>query len=119
MTSDLIALNCLILGNSPEFAFVVEIDPAKTIDHLKSAIKKRRPDVFGDVLDVHISLWKVDIALDVPNEKLLALQSGSDLCIETVIGGERLRALQQIGKTFPTVGCDETVRVLIERPNGM
>jgi hypothetical protein len=118
MTS--IALNCMILGDSPDFAFVVHIDLTKRIDDLKSAIKKKRPDVFGDSPAVNMVLWKVDIALDVANEKLSALQRGeSRLCIDIELGGEKLRALQQIGKAFSVLDGDdddgETVRVLIER----
>ena len=65
-----IALNCMILGESPDLAFVVEADRTKSIDHLKNLIKERRPDVFGDVVSVHITLWQVVIPLDVPNSKL-------------------------------------------------
>jgi len=106
----------MIFGDSPDFAFVVNIDPAKRIDDLKSVIKERRPDVFGDSPAVNMVLWKVDIPLDVANEKLSALERrDSKLCIETVLGGEKLRVLQRIGKAFPAMGDDETVRVLIER----
>lgn len=118
MTTNPIALNCLILGELPDFAFVVEIDSLKRIDHLKSAIKERRPDVFGNVPAVHLTLWRVDLAFDTLDEKLAALQSSSDLCIETTMGGEKLRALQQVDKAFPVVSDDETVHILIERPLG-
>jgi Crinkler effector protein N-terminal domain len=111
-----IALNCMVLGDSPDFAFVVEIDPTKRIDHLKNIIKERRPDVFGNILAIHLTLWRVDIALDVPGEELSALQSGSYLCIKTTLGGEKLRSLQQIDKVFPVASCDEIVQVLVERP---
>src|SRR4051794_21466880 len=111
-----IALNCMVFGDSPDFAFIVEIDPTKRIDHLKSAIKERRPDVFGDVLAIHLILWRVDIALDTPGGKLSFLESGSSLCIETILGGEKLRSLQQINKVFPVRSCDEIVQVLVERP---
>ena len=63
MTSS-IALNCMVLGDSPDFAFVVRMDPTKRIDNLKIAVKKRRPDVFGDSPAVNMVLWKVDIALN-------------------------------------------------------
>ena len=65
MTS--IALNCMILGDSPDLVFVVRIDPAKRIDELKCVIKERRSDVFGASPAVNMVLWKVEIALNASN----------------------------------------------------
>lgn len=105
----------MVLGDSPDLAFVVEIDPTKRIDHLKTLIKERRPDVFGDIMSIHVVLWKVKIPLDVPNKKLSALTKKSSACIETELGGEKLRALQRITDVFPVETQDEIIEVLTER----
>ena len=44
----------MVLGDSPDFAFVVRMNPTKRIDDLKGAIKERRPGVFGDSLAVNM-----------------------------------------------------------------
>jgi hypothetical protein len=115
------SLNCMLFGESPELAFVVDVDPTKRIDHLREAIKTKRSDVFRGVPTVLMNVWKVDIALDTPSEKLSALKETggagpSDSYIQTAIGGERLRALQQIGKAFQSEANDELIQVPVERP---
>ena len=111
-----ITLNCMVLGDSPDHAFVVEINPAKRVDHLKRAIKEIRPDVFCDVLAIHMVLWRVNIALDEPGRKLLAPRSSSSFYIETILDGEKLSSLQRIEKVFNVADDDENVHVLVERP---
>src|SRR3954447_7902423 len=114
--SNTIALNCMVLGESPDLAFAIEADPTKSADLLKILIKERRPDVFGDVVSVLIRLWKVKIRLDTPSKKLSVLTEDPSACIETKLGGSRLRPLQKIGELFPTDGVGETVDIIVEPP---
>jgi hypothetical protein len=109
-------LNCMVLGESPDLAFVIEADPTKSADHLKILIKERRPDVFGDVVSVLISLWKVKIRLDTPNKKLSVLTEDPSACIETKLDGSRMRPLQKIRELFPSDRVGETVDIIVEPP---
>ena len=114
MMSGMITLNCMVLGESPELAFVIEIELSKSIDHLKKLIKERRPDVFDNIVSVHIILWKVTIALDMPSRKLSVLEKNE----VTKLGGEKQHALQKIAKVFPIEAEDHDVviDIAIERP---
>jgi hypothetical protein len=116
MTSGPVSLNCLIIEDPAECAFVVEIDSNKRVDHLRSIIKERRPDVFKDALSIHMSLWRVDVDPGYLIEKSLAHKNNLRHLIENILEGHRLNPLQPINKAFPIGLNEENVHVLIERP---
>jgi hypothetical protein len=57
--SDMLNLNCWVLGNDRQRVFSVEIAKTKTVDGLKKAIKKEKEPEFDDYAADRLDLWKV------------------------------------------------------------
>ena len=57
--SDVLELNCWLLGEDPPPIFIVEIAKAKTIYGLKRAGIKDMKTVFDGIDADHLKLWKV------------------------------------------------------------
>jgi hypothetical protein len=57
--SDMLNLNCWLLGDDPRRVFSVDIAKAKTVDALKKAIKKEKEPEFDDYVADRLDLWKV------------------------------------------------------------
>jgi hypothetical protein len=57
--SDMLNVNCWILGCDPRRVFSVEIAKTKTVDVLKKAIKQEKGPVFNDIPADSLDLWKV------------------------------------------------------------
>ena len=54
--AEIIAINGLILGDTEEEIFVVEIPGTKTISDLKEVMKTKAANIFGDVVARKIAL---------------------------------------------------------------
>ncbi|KAF9342143.1 hypothetical protein BGX26_008250, partial [Mortierella sp. AD094] len=59
VTDNRLSLFCLVDGQATLFS--VDIDPAKTVDHLKVAIKDKKANDFSDVDADKLTLWHVSI----------------------------------------------------------
>jgi hypothetical protein len=59
--SDMLNLNCWLLGDDPRRVFSVKIAKSETVDDLKKAIKEdsSRKNYFNDVDAADLDLWKV------------------------------------------------------------
>ena len=57
--SDLLELNCWVLGYDSRRIFVVDIARSEVVSFLKEAIKDRTKSVFGDIDARTLRLWKV------------------------------------------------------------
>lgn len=65
MSSDLLTLNCLVLGNSPpsDFVFVVNIQGNRTVDDLRATIKAECQNVLDFDEDL-LAIWSASIVMD-------------------------------------------------------
>ena len=45
----MLVLNCLVLGETPQNTFPVEIDAAKSVGSLKKSIKEEKKPAFDDI----------------------------------------------------------------------
>ena len=59
-----LSLNCLILGDSPDRMFTLEVEETKNVSILKKLIKEENSSSFGNVDSKNIDLWMVDLRLD-------------------------------------------------------
>jgi hypothetical protein len=57
--SNILELNCWILGDDPRRVFPVEVESSKTVGTLKKAIKDEVKHSFGDLYAKSLDLWKV------------------------------------------------------------
>jgi hypothetical protein len=57
--SDMLNLNCWVLGDDPQRVFSVKIAKSETVGGLKKAIKKEKEPEFDDYAADRLDLWKV------------------------------------------------------------
>lgn len=106
MTDNLLCLFCVVNGESMSFS--VEIDWAKTVDHLKKAIKAEKSPQFDDVTTNEITLWHVSILDD---------ELGSTIMITALDDKTALSNLRTwLYKLFPKSPDDNTY-ILVQWPS--
>ena len=67
----IITLSCLVAGENPyDNAFNVKVNKTEAVSELRDAIKEKNTQAFANVDAKDIKLWKVNIFLEEPNEKL-------------------------------------------------
>src|SRR6267154_736510 len=57
--SNILELNCWVLGDVPRRVFPVKIGSAETVGYLKKAIKDEKKPLFDDITADSLDLWKV------------------------------------------------------------
>ena len=57
----MLVLNCLVLGETPQNTFPVEIDAAKSVGSLKKSIKEEKKPAFEDIVANTLTLWRPSI----------------------------------------------------------
>ena len=60
--SDMLNLNCWVLGDDPERVFSVKIAKSETVDALKDAIKEKKQNAFVNLDADSLDLWKVSMS---------------------------------------------------------
>ncbi|KAG0011590.1 hypothetical protein BGZ81_002100 [Podila clonocystis] len=106
-----ITLFCLQNGEAASRVFSVEMDPAKTVDHLKDLIKAKKAPRFDDIAADELTLWRVSIPIADDVEELPIL-------LDNVTGedkkklGPAMRLSNVFSKDFP----EETIHVMVQRP---
>ena len=113
---DVITLNCIVRGDIPptQRAFTIDISPSKTIDYLRDAIKMKLSPRFDFIAANQLTLWKVDIPLDNPNDKLALLEASINFDIKDELGGNLLLPTRKIGKVFTGELIEEHIHVIAE-----
>ncbi|KAG1832011.1 hypothetical protein EV424DRAFT_78649 [Suillus variegatus] len=94
ISSTILELNCWLLDDSPKHIFPVNIESARTVGHLKDAIKDRARNRFGDIDAFVLHLWKVNI--NINDVDLLDTIRDQD----SVKGGELLNPMVRLRKVF-------------------
>ncbi|CAG8651614.1 3890_t:CDS:2 [Dentiscutata erythropus] len=110
-------INCLVEGEDPyDNIFVIRINKNEHVNDLKKAIKMKLMELVGDYKE--LKLWKVDVTLDRPNEKLEVLENKECAVIKEHLEGMRLDAFKKINEYFPDVPKEYRYRlsIIIERP---
>ncbi|CAG8834718.1 42358_t:CDS:2 [Gigaspora margarita] len=114
---DTISINCLVEGEDPlEDVFLVKINKNEHVDDLKHAVKARKQQKFAEVDSTELRLWKVDITLDKPNEKLEVLENKECAVIKERLKGMKLVAFKKIIEYFSEVPKENHLSIIIERP---
>jgi hypothetical protein len=118
MYTNTVTVHCLVLGDIPpdECVFLINISAEKTVFELKKMIKTEKINEFANIDADKLKLWKVNIPLYTPNEKLNALKDDPNIDIEKVLDGEVLRPVSKICKAFPNELSDECIHVIVQRP---
>src|SRR3954453_11411326 len=112
-----ITLSCLVVGENPyDNAFNVKVNKTEAVSELKDAIKEKNTQAFANVDAKDIKLWKVDISLEEPNEKLKLVNEKINVNIKDELEGEELKPLSKISKHFPSQPADEHIHIIVQRP---
>ncbi|KAG0198869.1 hypothetical protein BGX28_007739, partial [Mortierella sp. GBA30] len=108
MTDNHLTLFCLVDGEATSKTFSVEIDRAKTVDHLKTLIKIEKTPRFDDVADDELTLWRVTISITDENEELpISLAS---------LNAKKLRATGKLSMIFAADLPEDAIHVIVQRP---
>ncbi|KAG0028113.1 hypothetical protein BGZ82_008617, partial [Podila clonocystis] len=108
MTSNII-LFCVVDGDAHSRAFSVEIDPTKTVDHLKKLIKAEKTNDFSDIDADKLTLWKVSISDDGDDDERLIL-------FDRVSEKKKLKTTTKLSKVFDAELPEDTIHILVRRP---
>jgi hypothetical protein len=85
--AEIIEVNCLVLGDTEEEIFTVQIPGTKNVSALRKVIKTERANIFGDVDAVKIALCT-------------AFKPYDDVKDLTELPEPNLKALSRIDKVF-------------------
>ena len=70
--TQLLSLNCFLLGDDPDRMFTVEILNNKNVSILKDLIKEKKASQLKDIDASDLDLWKVDFPIDnLPTKNLV------------------------------------------------
>ena len=88
--SQLLSLNCFVLGDDPDRMFTVEIPNNKNVSILKSSIKKEKAPHLDHVAASDLDLWKAEFPIDdLPTQNPLT-------------DGPKLRSGELLSDVFPS-----------------
>jgi len=106
--SSTLSLFCYVLGDDSNNIFPVDIEPSKTVGHLKATIKEENSQAFKDVDAKTLRLWKVSIAVD----------SSFKERIETSIfvDEESLKPIEELSDIFPELPSRKQVHIVVKPP---
>src|SRR3989337_468345 len=107
-----ITLSCLVVGENPyENAFIIKFNKSEAVSELRKAIKEEIDD---NVKAKDLKLWKVDISLEVENEKLDLVNTKINVNIKEELGGVELLSLSKISKHFLSQPADEHIHIIVQ-----
>ncbi|RHZ57881.1 hypothetical protein Glove_382g60 [Diversispora epigaea] len=111
---DTITLGCLVEGDDLfDNYFEVEINKTSTVSVLKKVIRNEKENTFATIDANQLKLWKVNVSLSVPNEKLNVLTNRDLAVIEQRLEGKKLLASKKIQEYFSEQLEEEHIHIMI------
>lgn len=112
-----ITLSCLLQCENPnkKNIFNIEIEKNKSIKELKKEVKKKKHNNFVNLTADELQLWKVDIPLEKPNDKLNILNTQLYASIKEELEGEELDETKKIAEYFSDELGGERINIVIQR----
>ncbi|KAF9198978.1 hypothetical protein BGZ49_000072 [Haplosporangium sp. Z 27] len=107
--SSTITVFCVINGMSEPFS--IDINPEKTVDHLKKAIKTEKSIDFANVDADNLHLWQVSLSInDYDDDAPITLQDHTN--------ARKLRPISKLSKVFETLPPPEdTIHMIVQKPD--
>ncbi|KAI7826478.1 hypothetical protein BC939DRAFT_111021 [Gamsiella multidivaricata] len=110
MADNHLSLFCLVDGDSTPFS--VDIDPSKTVDHLKDAIKIKKTPRFDDVAADELTLWRVSIPVVPPKER-------KPVVLTEIPSSTELDPTDDLSDVFKETPPKKTIHIIVQRlPQG-
>ncbi|KAF9986697.1 hypothetical protein BGZ65_006582 [Modicella reniformis] len=97
---------CVVDGEST--AFSVKPKSAESVDDLKKAIKKQRPNDLAKVAADRLALWKVSIPIE-DDERPISLDNLTDK--------KKLKVSDKISVHFPETPANGIVHIIVQLPS--
>lgn len=104
----LLVLNCLILGDSRNNIFPVEITRAKWVGSLKKAIREEKHPAFQHIPPDTLTLWHVSEVVDANLENTLAEINFEER--------ESLSPIAKLSKVFANPPVEDRLHIVVGRP---
>jgi len=133
--NDIMIIFCLVLGDSPDNHFSIDIDPpCKTsiggkefsfdklnFGHFQQLICDKKKNGFKDIDPNKLVLWKVFIPTEGDDEKLKILQdyaenAHAEIDLKKQLGGVKLLPSKKIKEIFNEDPEDDHIHIIIKRP---
>ncbi|KAF9924400.1 hypothetical protein BGZ67_009274 [Mortierella alpina] len=106
MTNNLLTLFCLVEGEATSQAFSVDIDKAKTVDHLKELIKNKKTVDFEHVDANNLTLWRLAHPVIAANKHRTVLLNAIDSQTE-------LDPADDISEVFEQQPPKKTIHIIV------
>ncbi|KAG0042488.1 hypothetical protein BGZ89_006885, partial [Linnemannia elongata] len=110
MSDNQLTLFCLVDGEATSNAFSVEIEPTKTVDALKNAIKTKKAPEFDNIAADKLTLWCVPIPVVPANKhKSIVLDDFLEAATE-------LDPTDDVADVFSEKPPKKTIHIIVQRP---
>lgn len=103
-----LALNCLVLGESRQRIFTVEIAGTKSVGSLKQVIKEKKHPAFQHIVTDSLALWEVSEVVDLNLENNLEKLNFPQK--------EPLSPLDELSKVFSNLPVNGRLHIVVGRP---
>ncbi|KAI7815833.1 hypothetical protein BC939DRAFT_83289 [Gamsiella multidivaricata] len=107
MTTSTLNLFCLVDGDKTTFS--VEIDPTKSVDHLKDLVKAKQTPDFDDITAKDLTLWRVSIPIVPKSER-------KEILLADAASKEELDETDDIADVFTDTPPKKTIHIIVQRP---
>ncbi|KAG0338967.1 hypothetical protein BG005_003579, partial [Podila minutissima] len=107
-----ITLFCLQDGEATSRVFSIDINPEKSVAHLKDLIKAKKTIDFSDIDSDKLTLWRVSISNPDDDDDNLSI------LLDNVRDEDKkkLKSSTKLSKIFDTDPPEETIHVIVQRP---
>ncbi|KAF9312833.1 hypothetical protein BG003_005869 [Podila horticola] len=107
-----ITLLCLLDGEATSHVFDIDINPAKSVAHLKDLIKAKKTIDFHDIDSDKLTLWRVSISSPDDDD------DNFSILLENVPDKDKkkLKSSTKLSKVFEMDLPEETIHVIVQRP---
>ena len=105
--TQLLSLNCFVLGDKPEQMFTVKIPKTDNVSTLKKLIKEEKARHFNHVDADSLVLWKSSIPF---NRNL-----NEDVETLKLVNDNALLPVEILSNVFPSVLGNKTVHIIVDR----
>ncbi|KAG0267567.1 hypothetical protein DFQ27_008612 [Actinomortierella ambigua] len=111
MNTSSLTVFCVIDGESTFNAFSVEVDPTKTVEHLKDLIKAKLSPEFDDIVAKSLTLWRVSIADGDDDDE-------QPIVLDSILEKKKLEATRELSEVFETSlhKNTDTIHIIVQRP---
>ncbi|KAF9157252.1 hypothetical protein DFQ26_008943, partial [Actinomortierella ambigua] len=112
MNTSSLTVFCVIDGESTFNAFSVQVDPTKTVDHLKDLIKAKQSPDFDDIVAKSLTLWRVSIDDDDDDD------DEQPIVLDSILEKKKLKATRKLSEVFegPLLKNTDTIHIIVQLP---